>query len=1183
MATVATLDTVMRLNSTAFRQAMIEAAATATRSLGSIQKTAQETASVLLSLKRAAGAVGELYLVKETVSSLVDAQKQLQAIQYTFQAATGNMQAGANAFQFVRDESQKLGLYLPDAASGFAKLSASATAAGVTMADQKALFDAFAKSATTLHLSTDNSNRALLALEQMFAKGKIQAQELRLQLGQAIPGAAQRFQNAVMEMTKGTNLAGKSFDQLLEEGKLVTGQFLPALVTALQQTSTGWQSASEGLNANLNRLSTAWFNLKTEVSSGLFGDVITSGAGLLADNLGRAANALSVIAGSAALRFIGQGVQGASDKAGRALQEARGTSMAATAEREYAESVLARARAEALAAESAALLNNLTKDQAAQALNDAKAREIEAFGIREVALAEAQRLEAALALNAALGTGAASERTEIELKAQLAVTTEAATIAERQMTAAITEQTAARAALLRSQGAEAGLGAAAGQAVALEQAAAKAAAGARIVEAEVTGLSAALARGVTSFGNFALALVGGPWGAAALAIGGVTYAIYDAIAAHKAYEAESEKQVQSLNQVAEAANAAAKAYGTFGDTQKISTLAEQSKQDQDQIKATKATIADLEGQIADLQQAMGAQGGGGMLAGLHLEEMQARVVKLRESLPATEQAVGNLDRAISGGLTPAVDGLRNAISTLRDGGSLWDAIGQLATPEDVKKQQQAIETAQKNAADAFANITGMVKSMQTKLDNDTMTHVQRVQKQYASGIQAITAQQLTPDKLPGAINAARDQASKAFEVAGKLDAYEASKKNRSALNAEENQYKSLMATINSRIAQDKEQMLDQTSLTAAEKLQIKTLEEFKEGHTRLSKAEQDRVRSLLAVAVAQGKATRDAELQRNAEKQLADTHRQLNEQLEAQRRTNERQLQGADQSDLWNEQRKGIEAIQDQYRQQRLEADKAYETEKLHKGESVILDQQHLDTLQAITKAEHDAIAAQQDFYSQQASQNADWSVGYRRAVNQFQADQRNQAAIAQNLTNATLNELNNEFVAFGTHTKSAKQALGDFFDFLYTQSLRIVGNRLISSLLGGGQGQDAWRTPGIAPSSGNDMSGIGSLFQSFLGGNGGFSLWGGVASGGGVNPGGIYRVNENGPEMATFGGKSYLMTGNQPGYVTNAQQVRDGFGARGMTNITNINVMPTMTRRTAEQVATANARAQRLSLARNS
>jgi tape measure domain-containing protein len=138
------------------------------------------------------------------------------------------------------------------------------------MQQQKDLFDAFAKASTVLHLSADESSRALLALEQMFSKGKIQAQELRLQLGQAIPGAAERFQQAVLQMTKGTDLQGKSFDQLLQSGALVTDRFIPALIESFAGVSTGWQEASDSLNSNIGRLQTAWFDLKVAVTDGPF-------------------------------------------------------------------------------------------------------------------------------------------------------------------------------------------------------------------------------------------------------------------------------------------------------------------------------------------------------------------------------------------------------------------------------------------------------------------------------------------------------------------------------------------------------------------------------------------------------------------------------------------------------------------------------------------------------------------------------------------------------------------------------------------------------------------------------------------------------------------------------------------------------------------------------------------------
>ncbi|HET8555490.1 MAG TPA: tape measure protein [Rhodanobacteraceae bacterium] len=132
------------------------------------------------------------------------------------------------------------------------------------------MFDAFAKASTVLHLSANESQRALMALEQMFSKGKIQAQELRLQLGQAIPGAAERFQQAAMQIIQGTELQGQSFAQLLQKGELLTDRFLPALIQSFKGVSHGWEEASHSLNANINRLSSSWFNLRTAVTDGPF-------------------------------------------------------------------------------------------------------------------------------------------------------------------------------------------------------------------------------------------------------------------------------------------------------------------------------------------------------------------------------------------------------------------------------------------------------------------------------------------------------------------------------------------------------------------------------------------------------------------------------------------------------------------------------------------------------------------------------------------------------------------------------------------------------------------------------------------------------------------------------------------------------------------------------------------------
>lgn len=86
-----------------------------------------------------------------------------------------------------------------------------------------------------------------------------------------------------------------------------------------------------------------------------------------------------------------------------------------------------------------------------------------------------------------------------------------------------------------------------------------------------------------------------------------------------------------------------------------------------------------------------------------------------------------------------------------------------------------------------------------------------------------------------------------------------------------------------------------------------------------------------------------------------------------------------------------------------------------------------------------------------------------------------------------------------------------------------------------------------------------------------------GRAGGGPVAAGGLYEVNERGmPEMLAIGGRQFLMMGPQAGVVRPASQ-----RSAGGTTI-NVAVQPTSTRRTADQVATAIARQQRIATARN-
>lgn len=106
-------------------------------------------------------------------------------------------------------------------------------------------------------------------------------------------------------------------------------------------------------------------------------------------------------------------------------------------------------------------------------------------------------------------------------------------------------------------------------------------------------------------------------------------------------------------------------------------------------------------------------------------------------------------------------------------------------------------------------------------------------------------------------------------------------------------------------------------------------------------------------------------------------------------------------------------------------------------------------------------------------------------------------------------------FVLDITQGKDAVDSLKEAFDSLISTILEAIAQNLIEQFLG-----QAGSTSG--GSSGDWLSSFASLL-----------FGGGRATGGSVNSNGLYRVNENGPELLTVGGRDYLMMGNASGMVS--------------------------------------------------
>lgn len=136
----------------------------------------------------------------------------------------------------------------------------------------------------------------------------------------------------------------------------------------------------------------------------------------------------------------------------------------------------------------------------------------------------------------------------------------------------------------------------------------------------------------------------------------------------------------------------------------------------------------------------------------------------------------------------------------------------------------------------------------------------------------------------------------------------------------------------------------------------------------------------------------------------------------------------------------------------------------------------------------------------------------YGKALGKYYEDLTGVAAdYGQTVANGLQNILGDE-LAKGLDA-SFKNILSSFLKMLLQMETRALAVNLVS-LLGGG-------TPG-------NSSGLGGFLSSAIGG----LFGGGRATGGPVAGGSLYRVNELGPELLSYGGSDYLMMGGSGGYV---------------------------------------------------
>ena len=241
------------------------------QALSELKKFNQETTNTGKNLNNLGGVaqqagkyIAGIFAVSQIVQfgkAVAETTMQFQSFQRVLDFTAGSANAGARSMAFLVETSNRLGISLQASVAGFKTLSGAASQAGLSNQQTQKVFENVASAVKAFGLSSEDAKGVFLALGQIISKGTVQAEELRGQIGERIPGA---FSIAAKSM----GVTERELNKMLQTGKVTSREFVIPFTDALAKASEK-AAGTNGLAENVNKINNAFDILKTRLGRGL--------------------------------------------------------------------------------------------------------------------------------------------------------------------------------------------------------------------------------------------------------------------------------------------------------------------------------------------------------------------------------------------------------------------------------------------------------------------------------------------------------------------------------------------------------------------------------------------------------------------------------------------------------------------------------------------------------------------------------------------------------------------------------------------------------------------------------------------------------------------------------------------------------------------------------------------------
>ena len=252
-----------------------------------------------------------LNLAEQALKAIPKAGLEQQATQASLLGIFGTQQGEEN-IAFIHKVANTAGQSLLTLEQAYRRYAPSAILAGAKQKEVNQSFKDFAEVGTILHLPEEKINSLFLALDQMYAKGVVQSEEVKKQLGNVLPGAVEAF---AMAMGK----TPAAFMAAMKANEVIAKEAVPKFAAYYRKIFGGpddsvFNLVKDRLQSNLHRLETAYTDMNRNIfqsTQTTMNDIVKASINMVEKvtaNLTGIGQAITVLAELITVRLVGAAI-----------------------------------------------------------------------------------------------------------------------------------------------------------------------------------------------------------------------------------------------------------------------------------------------------------------------------------------------------------------------------------------------------------------------------------------------------------------------------------------------------------------------------------------------------------------------------------------------------------------------------------------------------------------------------------------------------------------------------------------------------------------------------------------------------------------------------------------------------------------------------------------------------------